>query len=120
VKAALGYPSSHRLCQEPEAVGLRPGCAAVEVVLASAANTPSLRPLGGDDTSLAPLGPCVRRPGRDGLKMKERIDIGLRKPKIFTEAEWLPEASFRNLFLLPHGAARHEGGIQQLRWLLED
>lgn len=111
-KAALGYPSSHRSHQEPAAVGLCPGRAAVEVVLVSAANTPPTHLLGSDGTSLAPLGPCVRKPGRDGLKMKERIDISLTKCKIFTEAERLLEASFGNPFLPLHGAARHEGGIQ--------
>lgn len=59
----------------------------VEVVPVSAADTPPSCPLGGDGTSLALLGLCMRRSGRDRFKMKERIDISLRKPKIFTKAE---------------------------------
>lgn len=97
-------------------MGLRPGHAGVEVVLVS----PPLCPLGGDGTSLALLGLCVRRSGRDKLKMKERIDISLRKPRIFKKAGWLLEASFGNPFLPPCGAPRHEGVIQRLWWLPED
>lgn len=117
-EAAPSYPSSHS-CQEPAAVRLHPGCAAVEVVLLSAANTPLSCPLGGDGTSLALLGLCMRRSGRDGLKLEKSIDSG-RKPEIFTKAEWLLEAPSGKPFLLPCGASGHEGGIQQLWWLLEN
>lgn len=64
--------------------------AAVEVVSESAANTSPACPLGGDGTSLVLLGLCMRS-GRDGLKMKENIDICLKKPTIFTKAgSWKP------------------------------
>ena len=93
-------------------MGLHPDCAVAEVMLVSAANTPPSCPLGGDGPSLAPRGLCMRRSGRDGFKTKERIYIGLRKPKIFTKAEWLLEAFFGNPVLLLCGAAGHEGSIQ--------
>lgn len=72
-------------------MGLHPGRAAVEVVSESAVNTPPACPLASDGTSLVLLGLCMKRSGRDGFKMKEKIDISLKNPTIFTKTGcWKP------------------------------